>query len=55
MEQASLVYLDLLDGIDKPVAGSTCAFTLIINLFKALTHSCNVLVCHNHEPFMKIV
>lgn len=33
MEQASLVYLDLLDGIDKPVAGSTCAFTLIINLF----------------------
>lgn len=26
MEKAALVYLDLLDGKDKPVAGATCEF-----------------------------
>lgn len=29
MEQASFVYLDLLDGKDKPVAGSTCEFSVL--------------------------
>lgn len=28
MERASYVYMDLLDGNDKPVAGSTCAYNL---------------------------
>ncbi len=26
MEQASLAYLDLLEGKDKPVAGATCEY-----------------------------
>ncbi len=26
MEQAALTYLDLLEGKDKPVAGSTCEY-----------------------------
>lgn len=37
MEQASFVYVDLLDGKDKPVAGSTCVFTLLEKFVISLT------------------
>ena len=28
MDQAAVVYLDLLEGTDKPVAGSTCEYAV---------------------------
>lgn len=42
MERAAVMYMDLLEGKDKPVAGSTCEFTLfmvVIQITVALSFS----------------
>ena len=36
MEQAALVYMDLLEGNDKPVAGSTCKGIYLLFLKKII-------------------